>query len=73
MKVKVSIEYFTSFGESICMVLGNGNSVPMQYVLEGIWMGETTVPSSARSLDYTFEVRRNGKARRYFSIWKSAG
>ena len=62
MKVKVSIEYFTSFGESICMVLGNGNSVPMQYVLEGIWMGETTVPSSARSLDYTFEVRRNGKA-----------
>ncbi len=60
MKVRISIEYFTSFGESICMVLGDGKAVPMQYVLQGIWMTDIEIPSSARSLDYSFELRRNG-------------
>ncbi len=60
MKVRISIEYFTSFGESVCMVLRDGKVVPMQYVLQGVWMTDTEIPASARSLDYTFELRRNG-------------
>ena len=61
MRVKISIEYFTNFGESISLVFKDGREVPMQYVLEGIWLAEFGVPASARSLDYSFELRRNGK------------
>ena len=47
MKVRISIEYFTSFGESVCMVLRDGKVVPMQYVLQGVWMTDTEIPASA--------------------------
>ena len=60
MLVKVSIEYFTAFGESLVLVFNDGKEIPMQYVLQGIWMAEFKVPASARSLDYSFELRRNG-------------
>ena len=62
MQVKISIEYFTTPGESLCIVLKNGREVPMQYVLEGIWIASFEVPSSSRSFEYGFELRLNGVA-----------
>ena len=60
MLVKISIEYFTAFGESLSLVLSDGKEISMQYVLQGIWMAEVKVPASAKSIDYSFVFKRNG-------------
>ena len=60
MKLEINLEYFTSPGESLCMVFSDGREHPMGYVAGGIWSASVDVPASARKLEYTFEVRRDG-------------
>ena len=62
MRVRISIEYFTIPGESLVVVFKGGREVPMQYVLEGIWLASTELPASSRKLEYSFELRKNGSA-----------
>ena len=60
MKLEINLEYFTSPGESLCLVFSDGREHPMGYVAGGIWSASVDVPASARKLEYTFEVRRDG-------------
>ena len=59
MQVNISIEYFTNPGESLILKT-RSREIPMNYVSAGIWTASLEVPSSLRSLDYGFELRRDG-------------
>ena len=47
MKLNLSIEYRTSWGEELVLCLG-GKRYPLSYVAEGIWKGEIARFNPAR-------------------------
>ena len=59
MKLNLSIEYRTSWGEEIVLCLG-GKRYPMAYVAEGIWQVEVARFNPAKASGYTYEVVRDG-------------
>ena len=59
MKLNLSIEYRTSWGEELVLCLG-GKRYPMAYVAEGIWQGEVARFNPAKASGYTYEVVRDG-------------
>ena len=60
MHLKISLEYFTTPGETLSIAFPDGREVPMRYVFEGIWMADISVPASAGFLEYSFILKRDG-------------
>ena len=52
MKLNVSIEYRTSWGEEIVLCLG-ARRYPLAYVAEGIWKGEIDRFNPAKVSEYS--------------------
>ncbi|MBE6239151.1 MAG: 4-alpha-glucanotransferase [Bacteroidales bacterium] len=59
MKLNLSIEYRTNWGEEIVLCLG-GKRYPLSYVAEGIWTGEVARFNPEKASEYTYEVMRDG-------------
>ena len=59
MKLNLSIEYRTSWGEELVLCIG-GKRYPLSYVAEGIWKGEIARFNPAKASEYTYEVVRDG-------------
>lgn len=61
MRLKISLEYFTSPGEELFLNLSGGKSFAMEYVTSGRWEASLEVPSSCGELEYSFELHRDGQ------------
>ena len=59
MKLNFSIEYRTDWGESIVLCL-DGGRYPLDYVVDGLWQGEVTLAALKESVNYSYEVVRDG-------------
>ena len=59
MKLTISIEYKTSWGEELVLCLG-GKRHPMSYAADGLWKLELPKFSTARPVEYKYEVVRDG-------------
>ena len=59
MKLTISIEYKTSWGEELVLCLG-GKRHPMSYVADGLWRLELPKFSVAQPVEYNYEVVRDG-------------
>ena len=59
MKLSISIEYRTNWGEEIVLCLG-GKRYPLAYVAEGIWNGEIARFNPEKAAEYSYEVVRDG-------------
>ena len=59
MKLSISIEYRTNWGEEIVLCLG-GKRYPLTYVAEGIWKGEIARFNPEKATEYSYEVVRDG-------------
>ena len=59
MKLIISIEYKTSWGEEIVLCLG-GKRHPMSYTADGVWKLELPRFSAAQPVEYNYEVVREG-------------
>ena len=66
MKLNVSIEYWTSWGEEVVLRLGN-KSYPLSYAADGLWEGETADLKSG-SVEYGYEIVCDGRTVR--TEWK---
>ena len=55
MNITVNLDYRTSWGERLVMVLSNGKRVDMSCSGSN-WVAMLTQPKSAKSLSYRFEV-----------------
>jgi 4-alpha-glucanotransferase len=67
MKLNISIEYRTKWGEEIVLCLG-GRRYPLSYVAEGVWQGEIARFNPEKATEYGYEVVRDGVAVR--TEWK---
>ncbi len=67
MKLNVSIEYKTAWGEEIVLCLG-GRRYPLTYVEDGLWQGEISRVQAGRLCEYSYEVVRGGETVR--KEWK---
>ena len=61
MRLKITLEYFTSPGEEMFLNLSDGQSIAMEYVAGGRWEASLEVPSDAPALEYSFELHRDGQ------------
>lgn len=61
MRLEVSLEYFTSPGEELFMILSDGKTVAMRSCADGRWAASFDVPSSVKTLEYSFELHRDGR------------
>lgn len=61
MRLKITLEYFTSPGEELILVLSDGKSIAMEYVAGGRWEASLEMPSKAAELEYSFELHRGGQ------------
>ena len=59
MKLLISIEYKTSWGEELVLCLG-GKRHPMSYTADGLWKLELPRFSAAQPVEYNYEVVRDG-------------
>ena len=67
MKLNISIEYRTNWGEEIVLCLG-GKRYPLTYSAEGLWEGEITRVNLSKTAEYSYEVIRDGQTIR--KEWK---
>ena len=67
MKLNISIEYRTSWGEEIVLCLG-GKRYPLAYTAEGLWEGEIARVNLSKAAEYSYEVVRDGQTVR--KEWK---
>ena len=67
MKLLVSIEYWTNWGEEIVLCLGD-KRYPLTYVADGLWEGEVSRFNLANAEEYSYEVVCEGRTVR--SEWK---
>ena len=68
MKLQISIEYKTAWGEELVLCLG-GKRYPMAYVTDGLWTAEVARFNPAKVAEYTYEVVRAGETVR--TEWKA--
>ena len=68
MKLNISIEYRTNWGEEIVLCLG-GKRYPLSYTAEGIWEGEISRVNLSKTAEYSYEVVRDGQTVR--KEWKN--
>lgn len=61
MRLKISLEYFTSPGEDLFLNSSDGQSIAMEYVTGGRWEASLDVPSGVTALEYSFELHRDGR------------
>lgn len=59
MKLNISIEYMTAWGEELVLCLG-GKRYPLGYVADGLWKGEIDRLAISRNEEYHYEVVREG-------------
>ena len=59
MKLLISIEYKTSWGEELVLCLG-GKRHPMYYAADGLWKLELPRFNGAQPVEYKYEVVRDG-------------
>ena len=59
MKLNISIEYMTAWGEELVLCLG-GKRYPLGYVADGLWKGEIDRLAISGSEEYHYEVVREG-------------
>ena len=67
MKLNISIEYRTNWGEEVVLCLG-GRRYPLSYFAEGIWQGEIARFNPEKATEYSYEVVRDGMTVR--TEWK---
>ena len=67
MKLNVSIEYWTNWGEEIVLCLGD-KRYPLAYVADGLWEGEIARFDIAKAEEYCYEVVCDGRT--VSSEWK---
>ena len=67
MKLNVSIEYRTNWGEEIVLCLG-GKRYPLAYTSEGLWEGTVARVALEKTAEYGYEVVRDGQTVR--TEWK---
>ena len=67
MKLNISIEYRTNWGEEIVLCLG-GKRYPLAYTAEGLWEGEIARVNLSKTAEYSYEVVRDGQTVR--KEWK---
>ena len=67
MKLNVSIEYRTNWGEEIVLCLA-GKRYPLAYVADGLWKGEVARVNPAKVSEYGYEVVCGGTTVR--TEWK---
>ena len=67
MKLNISIEYKTNWGEEIVLCLG-GKRYPLTYTSDGIWEGEIARLNVEKAAEYCYEVVRDGQTVR--SEWR---
>ena len=68
MKLQISIEYKTAWGEELVLCLG-GKRYPMTYVADGLWTVEVARFNPAKAAEYTYEVVSAGSTVR--TEWKT--
>lgn len=68
MKLNVSIEYKTNWGEELVLCLG-GKRWPLSYVSDGLWQGEVARVNPAKVTEYGYEVVCGGETVR--KEWKN--
>ena len=61
MRLKITLEYFTSPGEELFLNLSDGQSIAMEYAAGGRWEASFDVPSDTPALEYSFELHRGGQ------------
>jgi len=59
MKLNISIEYRTNWGEELVLCLG-GRRYPLVYVSDGLWKGEIARFNPENAVGYSYEVVREG-------------
>ena len=59
MKLNLSIEYKTAWGEELVLCL-DGKRYPLAYVAEGLWQGEIARFNPEKTAEYSYEVVRDG-------------
>ncbi|MBQ8483485.1 MAG: 4-alpha-glucanotransferase [Bacteroidales bacterium] len=67
MKLNISIEYRTNWGEEIVLCLG-GKRYPLSYVSDGLWQGEVARVNASKVSEYGYEVVCGGQTVR--TEWK---
>ena len=67
MKLNISIEYRTNWGEDIVLCLG-GKRYPLSYVSDGLWQGEVARVNASKVSEYGYEVVCGGQTVR--TEWK---
>ena len=67
MKLNVSIEYRTNWGEEIVLCLA-GKRYPLAYTSEGLWEGTVARVALEKTAEYGYEVVRDGQTVR--TEWK---
>ena len=68
MKLNISIEYRTNWGEEIVLCLG-GKRYSLAYTAEGLWEGEIARVNLSKAAEYSYEVVRDGQTVR--QEWKN--
>ena len=67
MKLQISIEYKTAWGEELVLCLG-GKRHALKYEADGMWKGEIARFNPEKVSEYSYEVVRDGKPIR--TEWK---
>ncbi len=67
MTLRISIEYWTNWGEEVVLCLG-GKRYPLAYVADGLWEGEIARLNLENAAEYGYEVVRDGQTIR--TEWK---
>ncbi len=74
MRLRISLEYFTSPGEELQLNLSDGKSMMMEYVSGGRWEASFEVPALKGTLEYSFALCRDGRCvRREWGLHPVAG
>ena len=60
MRLTITLEYFTSPGEVLFLTRPDGEPIAMEYVAGGRWKADLEVPQATKTLDYSFELHRDG-------------
>ena len=61
MRLEISLEYFTSPGENLYLVIAGGESVAMRYAAGGLWTVSLEKADDEKELEYSFELHRDGQ------------
>ena len=74
MRLRISLEYFTTPGEELMVNLSDGKSMLMEYASGGRWEGSFEIPVRNGTLEYSFALCRDGRCvRREWGCHKLTG